>query len=674
MAFSDADLKATLTLQNFMSGELKKTTAHVKQFASQSRASVNRLAKSFVTLGGAVSVVGAAMFARSSVQAFMTQTKAVAGMEQVMRSMGRYTPELSQEMQDLASHIQKVGISGDEATIEGTKFLMTYKQITDDLLPDTIKAMADLSALTGQDMAAAANIMGKAAMGMTGMLARYGITLSDAAKKSKDFKLILSEITAQVGGQQEALRAMTGGELYAFGNAWGDVKEKIGGAIVEGLTPYLKDLVKTITDLETGTERLGPKFSAAFEGAILIGARIADGYKIAKMAAIEFGIAAVKARVFAEEVVSFDWWEDMKIGMQVLIAGEKRTIAGIQARAQNAKEAATGFKELSNAELALIELEHIRTTNIEQSFSTYEDAVIWLEKLGKAREATAKAGEKKRDWRQDVYTADQVGIMNAAAKAARDKAEAEEDAALTQHTMLLNYEMLRDFEKEQIENTKKQVEAQKEAVAATKEYWDMHRAMSADESLSKQIDDYRAIEGAVTGIGNIIGDNIVRAIDEAQRGTLSWRKVLTQTANDLSRMLLQTALKTGISLLASGIAGGATGGGRSYGEGFYQSASPYAKGGFVSGALSIPRAQKGMRVKGRQLIEVGDNQSGEEVIMPVERGPGGVMGVRGSGGGVTLNVEFSGIPNAEGANASAMMASETIFQLVRQAMEERGLA
>ena len=132
------------------------------------------------------------------IQASNKQEEAIAGVAQVMKSMGRYTDEAFTSVQKLASQIQSEGIIGDEDILRGTKFLMTYKQIGQDIMPEAMRVMADFAALTGGDVTSAANILGKASMGLTGELTRYGITLSDNAKKSKDFKLILKEIKEQL--------------------------------------------------------------------------------------------------------------------------------------------------------------------------------------------------------------------------------------------------------------------------------------------------------------------------------------------------------------------------------------------------------------------------------------------------------------------------------------------
>ncbi len=180
--------------------------------------------------------------AQNLVSAFESQEQAVAALEASIESMGRTTAGLSEQLQSLAAEIQRDGIIGDEAIIKGQSFLTTYSQITDDLLPRTTRIMADVAAKMGGDTVSAANLLGKASMGMTGELSRMGITLSDTAKETKDFRLILSEIEAQVGGMNSALAATSTGGIKQFANAWGDARERMGEALAYAAGPLLREL------------------------------------------------------------------------------------------------------------------------------------------------------------------------------------------------------------------------------------------------------------------------------------------------------------------------------------------------------------------------------------------------------------------------------------------------
>jgi len=250
-------------------GKLSDTVvSKVKSMSDRSMRHVKRLSDMFTKrLGGAIGKVKKTLLSLKSIaigalvgwgvkriigdweRLSDIQEKAEAGMVQAMKSMGRYTPELHKQLLNVASSLQKVTTFGDEATIEGMKFLLTYRAITDDLLPRTAATMLDLAALMGGDTRQAANMLGKASMGLTGELRRVGITVDQDTYKMRGFIGVLEEIEKQVGGQARALARTKWGGLKQFGNVVADVKEKLGylarsikATIAETAMPYVEQL------------------------------------------------------------------------------------------------------------------------------------------------------------------------------------------------------------------------------------------------------------------------------------------------------------------------------------------------------------------------------------------------------------------------------------------------
>lgn len=207
--------------------------------------------------------LGIGLLVRDLTRANAEQRRAVMGLETAMRSMGRYTPELSGKLQDLASSLQDVTNYDAEATLEGTKFLITYRDIADELLPRSMAAMQDLAALMGGDVTAAANMLGKASMGMTGELRRVGITVDDATFKSRGYVGVLSEIESQVRGQARAMREASG-PWIALGNAIGDVKEEAGGIVNTVFAPVGDELIAWVGGIRQAVADF--KASTEFEG------------------------------------------------------------------------------------------------------------------------------------------------------------------------------------------------------------------------------------------------------------------------------------------------------------------------------------------------------------------------------------------------------------------------
>lgn len=216
---------------------------------------VEALKSAVFGLKGALVGVAAIFAGKQLIDIANEQSKAVIGMETALRSMGRYTPEFSQKMQDIASNIQSFTNFGDEAVLMGQKFLATYVNITDDLLPRVSRAMVDLSALMGGDMTRAANMMGKASMGMIGQLSLAGISVDKTTYKMRGFVGVLEAIENQSRGQARAQREATG-SMIAMGNSFGDLKEKVGDFLKIISEPVFKILLEQFDKLNDKIVRL----------------------------------------------------------------------------------------------------------------------------------------------------------------------------------------------------------------------------------------------------------------------------------------------------------------------------------------------------------------------------------------------------------------------------------
>jgi len=219
------------------------------------------------TLIGLVATYVSLRKASEFVADFKKQEQAVAALDASITSMGRTTVGLSQNLQNLAAQIQRQGIIGDEAIIQGQSFLTTYSDIADNVLPRATRVMVDLAAKMGGDVVSAANLVGKASLGMTGELSRVGITLSDEAKRTKDFTLILRDMESQVSGINKALGQTATGGIDQFKNALSDSNEKLGLTISLVESSFLQELGK---NLDISTNQAITWSESLFEGAAVV--------------------------------------------------------------------------------------------------------------------------------------------------------------------------------------------------------------------------------------------------------------------------------------------------------------------------------------------------------------------------------------------------------------------
>jgi len=273
-----------------LKGDLDKAEREFKTGASRMKKIVGGISFAAAIYGTARLVNAGAEWARMA----GVQQKAVAGLDQAMRSMGRYSTDLRGRLLDNARALQEVTTFGDEATIAGTKFLLTYKDIGDDVLPKAQETMLDLAELMGGDTQQAANMLGKASMGLAGELRRVGITIDEDVAHAGDFSKILEEIAKQVGGQARAAAETGIGPWEQLANIWGDAKEDLGElALTIG-----QEIIPALRDMTAEVSRLAQEMNNVMSGDrsfwnFLMGW---DEYK-AKQASLE---AEIQARVFGK--------------------------------------------------------------------------------------------------------------------------------------------------------------------------------------------------------------------------------------------------------------------------------------------------------------------------------------------------------------------------------------
>ena len=208
--------------------------------------------------------LGAVATLKRFVDATITQQKAVAQLEQVIKSTGGAAGLTSRELLDMAGALQKVTTYGDEATIAAQSILLTFTSIGRDVFPDALATVLDMSTALGQDLKASAIQVGKALQDPiigVGALRKVGVNFSAAQaeviKKLVETghaadaqRLILKELSVEFGGSARAARDTLGGALAALQNALGDLFE-VGSDGSARLVGSIEDLTRILSDPTT---------------------------------------------------------------------------------------------------------------------------------------------------------------------------------------------------------------------------------------------------------------------------------------------------------------------------------------------------------------------------------------------------------------------------------------
>lgn len=227
------------------------------KFRKQIDKDIKAAKNAFVGLAG---VIGAGAAWSKLIKNTIAQEKAVSQLEATLRSTGRYTPELSANLQKFAGDLQGITTYGDEAVISSQALLLTFTKIGNEQFPRAQQAILDVATAMGTDLKTATLQVGKAlndpVLGMTA-LSRSGIQfteeqkevvkqLVDTGRSAEAQSVILKELETQFGGSAVAARDTLGGALQSLQNAFGDLFEAKGGlgdtkGAIEDLTSILSD-------------------------------------------------------------------------------------------------------------------------------------------------------------------------------------------------------------------------------------------------------------------------------------------------------------------------------------------------------------------------------------------------------------------------------------------------
>lgn len=321
--------------------KLRETEGHAASLSER----LNRTGKSMVKFGAAGSVATAGIVAafRDSVGLYDTQARAEAKVTQAIKATGAAAGFSAAELFKQASAMQAVTRLGDEDILNKvTAQLLTFKEISGDTFERAQWAAADLATTLDGDLQGAAIMLGKALndpiKGLSAM-GKAGVTFSEEQKSvikslaetgqiAAAQKVILDEIASAYGGQAQAAALAGAGVVQQWNNTWGDIKEIVGGVLVEGMKaalPVLQSVANAFQSLNPETQRfvvvagalgvaLPPIIGAVGLLVIGVGAISAPVLAaVAGVAALTAGLVAFWPQVSAAAGYLRGLWDDLTL-------------------------------------------------------------------------------------------------------------------------------------------------------------------------------------------------------------------------------------------------------------------------------------------------------------------------------------------------------------------------
>jgi len=242
-----------------LTSELDKSKSSLTKFGDAVKKGVGVAAKA-----AAVGLTALATGAAVALKAYREQEKQEQKVRQVIEATGKAAGVTAEQVFKMASSLQEVTTFGDEAILEAQSIILTFREISGDVLPRTTEAVLNMAAVMGTDAKSAAIQLGKAMndpAGQLSALSRVGIKFSkdqellikgfvELGEVSKAQSIILEELDKEFGGVARQLAQGTG-VFEQLKNASGDLVEEIGKNLAPeaiALSQYFLDIVKSIQE------------------------------------------------------------------------------------------------------------------------------------------------------------------------------------------------------------------------------------------------------------------------------------------------------------------------------------------------------------------------------------------------------------------------------------------
>lgn len=272
-------------------GSVQRGFASVKKEGAKTANDLNKSFSGFGTgLESKVKQIGAAIAAAFTVNTiknfFVDSARAAAEAERATNALsvslaqiGKFTPEAVNSFSEYAAELQRTTGIEDDLIKQNAALLVSLGGLSGQGLNTATKAALDLSQALQIDVGTAFNLVGKASAGSTELLGRYGIRLDESIPKNERFAALLDLIQKRFGGLAETRLNTFEGALQNLGNAFGEIRESVGGfitqspifrAVINELSKFLFELSTSIGSIATRGDIFGGLIKGALNFAVII--------------------------------------------------------------------------------------------------------------------------------------------------------------------------------------------------------------------------------------------------------------------------------------------------------------------------------------------------------------------------------------------------------------------
>lgn len=325
----------------------------------------------------------------SLVKSAIDSENAVSKLNIALKNQGIFSEQLSKEMQNYASELQKTSTFSDEAILSTQSMLTTFG-LAGKTMKDATQSTLDLASGLGIDLNSAALLVGKAFAGETGTLSRYGIIIDENIPRSEKFAAAIQQINQRFGGEAAAATQTFSGRVAVLGNQFDDIKEKIGAGIIPVLEIYVTHIQNIMTAMtEWGgimntLKITGLEFSKSIIEGILIGVEnlpiLGEAFKLIgiDLDDVNAKIDAQIAKIVQTTVTGQEEGQKQLLNQQLVTKGmvdikakqyaEEQKLAE-KFKKENEKRIADDIKVIQNKVKMEMELDKQRADNFESTLN-----------------------------------------------------------------------------------------------------------------------------------------------------------------------------------------------------------------------------------------------------------------------------------------------------------------
>lgn len=245
--------------------DLEKLTGRFDTFASKAEKGIGGVDKKLgfmrLTLVGLASemagkatqavIAYAGAMVRNGIKAAKEYEDALNGFNVALQLSGNYSAEASKDFEDFAASIQQTTKFSDDATLSAGALIANISGLGGAPLKNATQNALDLAAALKIDLQTAAQLVGKAAVGETGTLSRYGIILGETGTKAEKAAAALALIQNKFGGAAVKDAETYSGAIAKASNNFGDLQKEMGFLVTKNpaVIAAINDASKKFADM-----------------------------------------------------------------------------------------------------------------------------------------------------------------------------------------------------------------------------------------------------------------------------------------------------------------------------------------------------------------------------------------------------------------------------------------